>query len=504
MKAIIVQRMADQDIPDDFLKALVERGHKCMGLATIPPGEKMILLQVPDSIDAAGIKATLKVHRQAIMYVFCEYEPGENNQFVQPFPILVKDNGEVLVACALEGDFSGFDEPGNVKPGGWFVANEYLAEKVGLIYKNVGGDLDKLVEALQSKNAKREIDSTITTKGSITFLFANGKFLTNHRGKPKMAEFPWGIASDALDIGKPAAQPAAELSTSDKILALMGTGKPKEGGTKKEFKPEAPPTDTAIRDPNDLASKAGQEIKGPPITYPPEHFTEDKAIKKWYGDVRKVGIPNELMPDGKKRQWQARIGIVTDKSMKTWRKDIEFWGLNPDEVLAKLIKGEKIHYPLQPVDAKVVKLEPNASEKKSATDAIAEAMGKTSKATVRESAGEITDMKAKIVEDFLATVKDKKAPVLPLDPNKYGATETKLPSFTDKYKLQGISQVMGWGRKDLQRLDDMGDAWLLIEQLCLELLKAWANQKPSVVSAPPLSSQDELAQALGIKQRAAM
>lgn len=187
-----VQRKSGQDLPEAYLKLVLDNNPTAWGASIVT--ENGIMIASGDDASIKLVQSTCSDFKNCdISFYFCNSEAAINMDDVSPFS-LVEINDEPKIIASIVGDYPGFNQTASAHPSAFFFAN-HLTQKFKDLYDLVDGNLDKILGLIEKKSFKDELLSHGSTNAAITFTFANGKG-TSVCLADTAKEYPWGWTSN--------------------------------------------------------------------------------------------------------------------------------------------------------------------------------------------------------------------------------------------------------------------------------------------------------------------
>lgn len=265
-------------------------------------------------------------------------DEGLGKEELQPFPILVDDEGTELLHMYVEGDLARYQDPKlPVGPETQFV-DTYFGGVLLDEYTRAGADLKVMLTNCNAAPFRKSLIEHLEPRCSIFLMTKDDDFLRINRKNTEHAEYAWGETSNALGykevVPKVVEEPKEEAVVDDGIPAWRKARMARSGGTEKPaevVKPVEPAKTDIDEDDDEEDGEVGGDIKspasgaatGPKIApavaakgldakdgtyrdnriYPPAHLG-GRELRRWY----KHGIGGHTAFD-----FKAREGIPVDK-----------------------------------------------------------------------------------------------------------------------------------------------------------------------------------------------
>lgn len=449
-------KLPNYKFPKDYLDRVIAANPTCFGYAVKVPGG--VILERADEPGSADVLLDSEFDDKFMMVYFGNFDAGYKTDDIQPFPIIVDNDGPV-VSAFIEGDYD-FSEEDNGHSHAFSLCNDSLSEKLKGIYDMVGEDLTKFKDALKSKVIKKEITGLSKEYGIITLMFGDGDIQTFANPEGVITHFPqdgfWTtdthgyVPAAKAEPAKVEEKPVVEekkLSGLDKIKAL---------------KAKLPVTVPSVKLPAEVIKPEATATAIPP----------DTATK-----VEKV---NFLDPAGEDKLWRFK-SIQAPEQMKDPKKLSKFYRQQcgfevPNANEHPIIKSKIQRELIRPSDETlgVHKTEATAKPLNEPT------VLKTSGMEVR-----------KAHNDFLSTV-DKNSNRI-TDPTMLQEKETKSPTFIQISNFDSLEQTYNWSMATrVKHCKDFPEySALLMRDLTLSLAEARSALSRTKASLDKLENKQE-------------
>lgn len=243
---VVLSVGAGKALPKDFVATLVAKNKSGVGVTFCVPENTEVIPARSDSTDADRVEGSVNLAREKFPDAPLNFWLGNANKGasfkkddLQPFVMLTdgknSDGKDKATVCVmLDGDF-----PPYIKDNGhsehYNFAHEFLKPKLEKLNKLVGGDINKLVDAIDED----DILARDIPMGAVLFIFGNGKTKVCLKNYETFRETSFGFSSDTYGWVETKA-PAA--GGSDDLSNMLARSVPASNVTI----PPSPKTDTAI------------------------------------------------------------------------------------------------------------------------------------------------------------------------------------------------------------------------------------------------------------------
>lgn len=193
-EAVILVRDKDKEFDKAFLELAVARYGSVVGTAFVYDG----VLEAEAHDASANVDKIMELNASfkecAIVHFLGKFPEGFNKEDNQPFTVLADQDGNPMLVCFLEGDFSQFHQAGSARSDAYFTFVKELQPKLKKIAQEKDGDLDEVLKELDHPVTKKDILRYMGTRGTVTFVAENGAIMSIAFNK-ELTEHPWGWAS---------------------------------------------------------------------------------------------------------------------------------------------------------------------------------------------------------------------------------------------------------------------------------------------------------------------
>lgn len=318
-KGVVVVKAQGQTVPDKFIENAMLHNDSCIGaVRALKDKEGKPILQVihspwksiKDPMDMI-MKAQKAFEKDKMVFFFGKYPEGFSDKDIQPYSMLVNDDGKTVMAAFLVGEVEESGDETDGMSSQYVEVDSYLTPKLLKLYEGVEYDLHKLDEEMRKKPFRRELEGYFP-KASLTTVSAIDAVLTFSQASPGH-RYEWGWASDSLGYTngeKPAEAPAKE---PDNIFEIGDT--PAIQATEPTPKPEAkrPPIASTLPiskrpDPKVVTAAASGKKPAAEVTHPPGGTPVDKGTAATEMRAPPKGWSNKAI----KRWYNQHIGRVPD------------------------------------------------------------------------------------------------------------------------------------------------------------------------------------------------
>ncbi len=416
-------------IPEALLTKVMEKHSSFMSAAVVDKrkdGGYDIMSSVQrEGVDMESVTEAQELFKDSdAVFFFGSADAEIADEDIQPFVLLTDKNEDALVVAFLDGNFDNYHQTGSAFSPAHFMANKYLAGKIGKMFKACEGDLDLLAAELNDPVTKMDFENTFIGRGVVTLMLANNEIITFQKNE-FLGEYPWGWTSNRYDY-ETAAPPATTIAekvrhgigklrkvgSSEKPVQVTSSGADTSGlGTADSLEEKDESTSTVTV--NEPAN--GEKWMGSP---PPE-FKSKNQKRNWYikNEINGV-VPQDYKkcPLVQVKTKEAATGVMPEAAT-TVKAPITGGG-----------NGKIKDFRDMPKDQ--IKTVPNVSQSEPAP---------IMTASVRE----------KLLKEFIPNL-DMSSKQVP-DPTKIQEIEKKCPNFGQQLGLS-LESVLSWSVDSYQKL----------------------------------------------------
>ncbi len=304
---VIIMKKGNARVPDDFLKLVLGQNDTFLAASFVHKADKKppVLMRTAnvDDVTLERFNAGQTAFEDTILLSYLGQASEEIPQSnYQPFTALADKDGNALIYAYLEGDFSPFHHPKDVKSDAAFAVEKYLTPKLISMYNASGMKIEKLEKLLDDDMFKVDLQLMSAARGIVVLQLVNGKMFCIEKNNELSKEFDWGWASNTFGyVDKPVVV-EPEVPAADARLAAFGSSAlPKAGPTSnvqtKELEPEPASQAGFVAFGSRATPVAASEEKAPIISTagtktdvdvdtvwlaPPKEVHGKQGLKNWY------------------------------------------------------------------------------------------------------------------------------------------------------------------------------------------------------------------------------
>lgn len=339
ISSTIVHKAAGKTIPEDMVKALLEKNKSAFGYAIQDEGSLAIEgfdgRNMPTVEQFMELQSKVEPNCHAVFFFHDDPDPtGPNLDDIQPFPLTLNgEDGEQqhILASFMEGDFPR-DYPVNEHGDAFNLFNDVVGPTLSELAELTDCDLSKIMPKLDSPLKKNIFLNNVSHRGHFVFLPAEGdplKFGKDNNATAIDKSFDWGWVSNTVDLiqEKKASVPEvkSEVSSPKKSKFTMGKKTTAEHSIPVKEPEEQKPVHTKEEiqtPPSSTAVKVGMKS----LTVPTN--LNNKNLKRWFTShlgqlptnwrsLKTIDVPDTLGGDAKPKEPIKSFSEIKKEDVKT-------------------------------------------------------------------------------------------------------------------------------------------------------------------------------------------
>jgi len=277
----IVVKLADQQMPDDFIEKMLEINQSVAGFAVaVEDGEKGIIKVDGSSNGSASLGDVKGIQEDYLdstcIFFFGKFPDSFNEENVQPFPAIVDEAQDHEMVVFMDGNFDEKAIEGSKNSAEYDVFSKFLKPALVRIWKGADKDIHATMEEISTDPGFAElIGMWYKGRGTIVLLASNGEMITFGENA-LTTEYDWGWTSNPCGYG--------EKTVITKVVDTVKRGF--SGRASKGADATKSPTPTAI--PRNVTASGGDDAEkyhAPPLNW------SKKEKGDWYLEHNESIIP---------------------------------------------------------------------------------------------------------------------------------------------------------------------------------------------------------------------
>lgn len=413
--AMIIHKKAGQSIDERLLVKALDQFPSAIGTVTRVNGELHVSNDrgVPD---LETMKTALEAAKDHEVYVWLAKIDEQDNikqEDIQPF--VIEDNGKIVLAVMVEGDFAKYNTPNGSDEWANF-STEVLLPTINEYAELSEGNFEKFVEHLHGKMFEKNMMSHVGHRGIIAVIPCEGDALVLSQSNSLLGTYDWGFTTQHLDHDKIADQtPEVKEEPTEKKSFFSFSSKKADTSAKQTETPPAPKTEADKSDPVNTTKAEDKKVsEADKKVLPPKG--KNSNIPSPAPGVR---VPDTLKGKARKQYIRKGMGLSpnSDELPEGWFKEgfvIPAKGTKPSVVKDLKDLGKAVQ----------------SSSSAAAIEAGKKAGEYPAKDGDSSPIPVITEKNKLAVMEFVSKRLDKNSQEI-TDPKTMQAAEAKIPTFTE-------------------------------------------------------------------------
>lgn len=467
--AMIIFKKAGHQVDERLLSKALENFPTAIGTVT-RAGENIHVSNDRGVPDLETLKLGLKEAHDHDVYLWLANITDQDNikqEDIQPF--VIEDDGKIVLAVMVEGDFPKFNDPKNGTDEWGNFCSEILLPTLSEYAVMAKGDFDTFLDLIHGKTFDKNMMAHVGHRGIVAVVPFKGDALVLNQNNALLGEYDWGFTTQHLDHDVVSQEPEPEVKEEKKGFFLFGK-KPVKAEAEEAPKtetpkdnpvtPEAPKETKEVQEVRNGNGKKTSTIPAPAPGVRVPDSLKGKARKAYIRKALGLSGSSNNLPEG----WFKDGFIIPEKSEpKSAIKDLKDLG-------TALQNGNKSETAIEAAK--------KAGEYPTGAKSVLPVISEKNKLAVME---------------FVAGRIDKNSQKI-TDPKQMQAAEAKVPTFTEATGIQ-IADLKKLFFADLKDFADTYpmEAALLIMELRNEVKTEEPAQTPQKTEETPAPEPQKVA-----------